>query len=380
MKKFTIFILLNALFTVAKAQGLQAVIVERYYQTNAADSADAADNGSSTILRAGSITYRVFLDLAPGYKFLALFGNQDALGNPIHPLIIKTTTDFYNDPTYGQLFPQSTSLANTRKNTTLIDSYLTIGGVCAGKMAVLKTEDTDGSIGNTTGILANNPGGLFGAPINSVNPNAKDGLLPGIPQAPSALGLGTASDVFDQTAGNTFSTTNGVISSLGGVKGVTPSNMMLIGQFTTKGQLTFSLNVQIKDTLTNNAEVYVPSNPTSSLGEILFPSLSYTSPAVVTPTGNVGIQNFEYADEPIISVFPNPTKSHFTLEINNVKAGSMNQFQLVDVTGRKVLVKELDSKESNFSLKVNLSDFAQGIYFLSVTVEGKTTTRKIIKE
>jgi hypothetical protein len=380
MKKITFLLAFLTLVILSKAQGLQGVLVEQYYQTNAADSADAANNGSSTILRAGSITYRVFLDLAPGYKFLALFGNQDAQANPIHPLVIKTTTDFYNDPTWGQIFPQSTSLANTRKNTALIDSYLTIGGVCVGKMGIPKTEDTDGSIGNTSGVLTNNPGGIFGAPINSVNVGAKDGLLPGTPAAPSALGLGSAADVFDQTAGNTFSTTNGVVSSLGGVKGVTASNMVLIGQFTTKGQLTFSLNVQIKDTLTNIPEVYVPSNPNSMLGEILFPALSYTSPAVVTPTGNVGVQSIENTEELFVSVFPNPTKENFTLRITNVKAGSISYFQLTDVTGRTILTSNLDSKENSINAKVDLSDFSSGIYFLRVALEGKTITRKIIKE
>ena len=288
MKKFTLFLAFLAIITFSKAQsGLEGVIVEKYYVTNADDSTNAADEGAVSELKAGSITYRVFIDMAPGYKFVQLFGNEDGTvnpPNPIHPLIIQTTTNFFNDPNYGQVYPETNSLINTRKHTALIDSWLSIGGVCSGRMGVLKTEDTDGSIGNANGALTNTLGGVYGVAINSVVAgNAQDGLMPGTPSTPNTPGLGSPiTDVFDQVAGTTFSTTNGSMFALGGVVGVTPSNMVLVGQFTTKGVLCFSLNVQVSNTLTNVSEIYVPSNPEA--GEFLFPALAYCSATVSAPS------------------------------------------------------------------------------------------------
>lgn len=288
MKKFTLFLAFLAIITFSKAQsGLEGVIVEKYYVTNADDSTNAADEGAVSELKAGSITYRVFIDMAPGYKFVQLFGNEDGTvnpPNPIHPLVIKTTTNFFNDPNYGQVYPETNSLTNTRKHTALIDSWLSIGGVCSGRMGVLKTEDTDGSIGNANGALTNTLGGVYGVAINSVVAgNAQDGLMPGTPSTPNTPGLGSPiTDVFDQVAGTTFSTTNGSMLALGGVVGVTPSNMVLVGQFTTKGVLCFSLNVQVSNTLTNVSEIYVPSNPEA--GEFLFPALAYCSATVSAPS------------------------------------------------------------------------------------------------
>lgn len=376
MKKFILLFTFITTCSLSKAQsGLEGIVVEKYYLSNSADSINAANNSAITPLRVNSVTYRVYVDMAPGYKFIQFFGNQDALSNIIHPLVIKTTTDFYNDPNYGQIFPQGTTVVNTKKNTTLIDSYLSVGGVCAGKMGVLKTEDTDGSIGNSNNILTNNPGGLYGVAINSVVVGAQDGLLPGTPVTPNALGLGTSADIFDQTAGSTFSTSNAAIAALGGAVGVTPSNMILIGQFTTNGVLSFSLNVQISNTLTNVAEVYVPNNVQT--GEFLFPSLMYVS-ETNTNTG-VGITSNENETFQL-SIYPNPSKGSFTLNGVNLKQNSSNSYSIYDITGRLILTNNVSHVSTRFTEEVDLSNLTNGIYFVSVSVDGIIYTKKIIKE
>jgi len=380
MKKIKFFFVLTAAFSFSKAQqGLQGVVVEKYYSTNALDSTNASNNSAVTTLHKGSVTYRVFIDMAPGYKFIQLFGNQDALANVIHPLVIKTTTDFYNDPNNGQVFPQGNTLVNTKKNTTLIDSWLSVGGVCAGKMGVLKTEDTDGSIGNSSNVLTNNPGGVFGVAINSVVAGAQDGLMPGSPLTPNALGLGTSADVFDQTAGGTFSVTNAAIAALGGAVGITPSNMILIGQFTTNGILTFSLNVQISNTLTNVAEVYVPNNVQT--GETVFPALIYSSGAGTGTNVGVGIETLQKENEGAsLSIYPNPSNGFYTINGINVKESSTNSYSIYDVSGRLVFTKSLGKASARFSEIMDLSDFNNGLYFVSVSLDGVIYTRRIVKE
>jgi hypothetical protein len=275
---------LSLLMNTTFAQGgLEGIVVERYYQTNAADGTNASTNGAINALATGTVVYRVYVDMAAGYKFSQLYGSAT------HDFKLNTTTNFYNDPNYGTAYsPGSMSLVNAAKNTALIDSWFTVGGVCAGKAGVLKSEDADGSIGNTQSILANNPGSCYGSPINGAN--AKDGLVPSTAAAgnlASTFAAGTSIQVLgitptqfnllDQGTGNSFLSNNGSIGSLGGVRGTNASNMVLVGQFTTNGVLSFEFNVQII-AANGTAENWVARNRTGS--EFTSPSLIFNSTPV----------------------------------------------------------------------------------------------------
>jgi PKD repeat protein len=254
-----------------QAQGLEGIIVERFYETDAADETNALDNGSIVPLPAGSVVYRVFVDMADGYKFSQIFGTTD------HPLTVNATADFYNDPSYGvTVNPGTISANNIRKHTALIDSWFTTGGASNGKVGVLKIEDTDGSVGNQHGVLANNPGGCYGVPINGTN--AQDGMTLNSPTTylvPNSLGVGGALEALDQTAGNSVFIDGGAIAALGGIVGPTSTNRVMIAQFTVNGDITFALNVQLVNAATGVAENYVASNPMS--GELTHPTLTYNS-------------------------------------------------------------------------------------------------------
>lgn len=367
---------LGSIFANAQAQGLEGIVVEKYYKTDALDSTNAADNGSSTVLRAGSIAYRVFVDMAPGYKFIQMFGSSDLSNNPVHPWVIKTTTDFFNDPNNGQVFPQSNSLNNTKKHLTLIDSYLAAGGVCAGKMGVVKTDDTDGSIGNSNGVLTNNPGGIFGVAINSIVAGAQDGLMPGSPISPNALGLGTQTDIFDQTAGSTFSVINGAVAALGGAVGTTTSNMILIGQFTTSGILTFTFNVQISNTLTNVAEIYVPTAITTS--ETSFPALIYTS-ATTNTTTDVSIKENKLGSVNMLEIVPNPVTDNATLRFTS-KLNETITLSVIGQDGAELLSSTFEAVAGQNTVDIDLSTLRTGIYFLSLNSSGTYICKKITKQ
>ncbi|MEY3598957.1 MAG: hypothetical protein RL521_1379, partial [Bacteroidota bacterium] len=246
--------------------GLESIVVEKYYVSDAADSVDAADNGAVYPLHVGSTTYRVYADLLPGYKVIQMFGS------PTHPLNISTTTSFYNDPNYGVAIYSGTSINNTKKNTMLIDSYLTIGSVANGLLGVIKEEDTDGTIGNNQGILANNDISA-GAPITGAN--GVDGLMPGSSIMPNVLGITDETALFDQTPGSVFEINNATIAALGGVEGVTPSNHVLLGQFTTNGTFSFKLNLQLATPVAGGSEIYVAENAVN--GEIQDSTLIFVS-------------------------------------------------------------------------------------------------------
>ena len=70
-------IFFGAISTQSNAQqGLESIIVEKYYVSDAADSADAADNGAVYALKAGMVTYRVYADLLPNYSVIWLSGTS----------------------------------------------------------------------------------------------------------------------------------------------------------------------------------------------------------------------------------------------------------------------------------------------------------------
>lgn len=266
--KFLLGLCLMTVSSAMFAQGLQGIVVERYYQTNAADAAEATANGAVTPLTVGSTVYRVYVDMNAGYEFVQLFGSAS------HNLSIGSTANFYNDPTFGVATnPASINFNSIRQETAWIDSYLTAGGTYNGAVGVLKSEDTNGSIGHATGLLANNAGTCWGLPITGAG--SQDGMVASSASTfvtPNTLGLASALGALDQTAGNSVLITNGALASLGGIVGATSSNMVLIGQFTTSGELTFQLNVQLLNTATGNAETYVASNPVG--GELTHPSLT----------------------------------------------------------------------------------------------------------
>ena len=275
LKKYILGLGMMAGITSAQAQGLEGIIVERYYQANAADAAYTVSNGYSIPLTEGAVTYRVYVDMAAGYKFVQMFGNASK------NLTFGTTTSFYNDENYDSQSAPTTSVLNTKKHTAMIDSWITAGGAAASKVGVPKDEDTDGSIANphAQAILGNTLGGCFGTQITGAT--GKDGMLASSGTTyttPNVLGMnGSILDAL--TAGNSLGSitvNNGSIAALGGIVGATSSNKVLVGQFTTDGTFTFTLNIQLLSP-TGTALNYVHGTPGS--GQLTHPTLTRTAGA-----------------------------------------------------------------------------------------------------
>ncbi|MFM2284648.1 MAG: hypothetical protein RLZZ543_145 [Bacteroidota bacterium] len=263
MKKllFGLGLLLSANLVNAQ-NGLESIIVEKYYVANAADAA-----GSVGTLPVGSVTYRFYVDMLPGYKFQVAYGNSD------HTLSFNTTTSFFNNEDRGAVNPTYTK-TQARANTVMLDSWLSAGAACASNFGVLKSEDdvTSGgaTVVNSNGILANTDASA-GIPLTT-----QDGLWAGAPSSVTTVGQTDAqAAIFDATSqqGSSFVLTDGAWSSLAGTQGPTSNNRILIAQLTTDGVLTYALNIQI-GTPTGGVQRYVVSNPLA--GETTLPSLSGT--------------------------------------------------------------------------------------------------------
>lgn len=222
--------------------GLEGIIVEKYYTSKAKDSADT----SGGLLPKGSVTYRIYVDMEPGYTLQAVYGV------PKHELIIKTTTSFFNNKTCKARTGDKINEAKVNENSVSLDSWLSIGAATESHFGVLKNEDTDGS------ILTRD---FF---------KKSDGLLAGT--IPKLVLFGIDLDSFGlQNNTSTFSTDNGSIAVLGGMKGPTNENKVLIAQLTTTGKLSFELNLQL-GTPHGGTIRYVAKNPES--GEVQFDGLT----------------------------------------------------------------------------------------------------------
>ena len=292
------------------SQGLDGIVVEKYYQANAADVANAQNTGTAVPLTTNSVTYRVYVDMAAGYRLNSVFGDVN------NPLNVTTTTAFFNDQNQSAVtFPQFSS-AHLSSNLIRLDSYFTIGAAGADYVGVRKSEDTDGTLGNTQNILANLLGGCFGSPINGAS--GKDGLFPSVLGTSSSdvgtypnQGVGTAgitsliTAAMNQGTGSSvvFNSFSGsVITALNGVKGAGTSNSVLIGQFTTNGQLSFKINIQIQNIATGVAYDYFAeptggqlTHPTLTLVPNVAPVVSITSPtqsqSIITGTPTIFTAN-----------------------------------------------------------------------------------------
>lgn len=194
-----------------------------------------------------------------------------------HPLKLETTTQFFNYPggiaSAGPFITSSVGILSL--GTTLLDSYLTCGGVNTQRFGVLKTDDnsaafpTEGGsnyIGTTSPTLSNNDSNTAPAltafdGIYSVASPAINGLI-----VVGDVG-GSAANLFadGSTVGNSFVSTNSSWGVLGQQTGAFPkgTNRALLGQFTSNGIFRYELNIQLRNSLTFQLENYVSVNPVS---------------------------------------------------------------------------------------------------------------------
>jgi hypothetical protein len=280
---------LTVLGLFAQAQnGLENILVERYYTANAIDAAASAGT-----LPAGSVTYRIYADMLPGYKFSTVYGNS-LLGVPSHTLKLQSTTSFFNNEDRGAKVPTYTK-TQAAANTVMLDSWLSVGSACAGQFGVPLWEDNGVStVVHTGGVLA--------------ALSANDGFLPGTADDVTFVGTAApAANIFDaiSQAGNDFSISEGAWSSLVSQLGpIAATNRVLIGQFTTDGDFHFELNIQIirPAALGGLTEKYVVSNAVDASENVKSFMTQTLLPVVQTPvvTLDPALNNSNYSIGAII--------------------------------------------------------------------------------
>jgi hypothetical protein len=375
MKKLIIpgaaFLLVSALAKGQAPQGLDSIIVEKYYISDVADKAVDATGG---VLPVNSTTYRIYVDMKPGYKFEAAYGvdvQPVNVRNPgDHQLRIATTTAFFNNEDRGSTTPNF-SKTNAAHNTNMIDSWVTVGGACTGEFGVLKTEDNGVSNAvNTDGVLQNND------PRAGIPLTTQDGFLTGAPESVTMVGITTDVLAFDAvvnggTNGPVFSTYNGSWASLNGSTGPDADNRVLIAQVTTDGVFSFRLNVQL-GTPGGGTESWVADSAMSNEGT--HPTLTYMDSLHTTSVAPV-----KGAAGASFSVYPNPANDALTISIGKGNHSADNSYVIYGVDGKAVASKKLGPVSDNYTERVDVSGLAPGLYFVELTLDGAKSTRKITK-
>ena len=320
MKKFLLALVFIFCAMAGRSQGLERIVVEKYYVSDANDA-----TGSSGVLPVGSVTWRIYVDMAPGWYLLQVFGNQ----NLNHPLLMTTTTSFFNDPDYGTYTP-SNSANNTKKSTMMLDSWISTGSACTGYLGILKSEDNSiGTFINKNGLLQNND------PAAGIPLTVQDGMVAGTNPNFSTAGIpDSLLNVFGDgsVTGNTFKLTNGSWYSLTHPQGTTSSNRVLIAQITTDGTFHYELNVLIGKDLGNDlsaSETYVASNPSGdeisstkyNLSGTLSPSSTISDFKIVSP-----VDGSSFNEGNIVSITANTNGADGTIakvefKVNGSKIG-----------------------------------------------------------
>ncbi len=398
--------------------GIEDVIVEIYYIS---DEDDAIDTEGGH-LPAGSVTYRIYVDMGPNFLLNTIYGDE----NVGHSLYFRTSTEFFNNESRGGVMGTDIRANRLDENTLGLDSYITIGMASDSHIGVPKADDSDGSIiggNNNDGGSESIEGGLLkndlteaGIPLIQA-----DGLIPGI--APNIVVLpGTESfhSFGDENSGEEIVINSGVWACLEGYKGPAPDNKVLIAQVTTDGEFSFGLNIQVK-TDEGETEVYVFENPVGE--EILLESLQYISrpgctsqtacnydPDATIDNGTClepiefcyecdgdtiriidsdgdGICDLEDSNEisdvsgliNTIQVFPNPAQNKFTIEFTNKGPEQSFRFYIIDATGRLMSEDIIEGFKGNWSKTISTYGFGSGLYNIRIVSEdGSGSANKIL--
>jgi hypothetical protein len=439
--RYIILVILAGILSTGSMAQIENVIVETYYLSDDVDKGDSTNKG--TELREGSVTYRIFVDLAEGSAIDAI------TGSPEHPIVITSTEDFYNyNGIYfsGYCFGYEISKGKLAFGNIALDSWLTIGMATNLQMGIPKNLDSDGSIvggiHNLQG-LQSNVAREMGIPLiqsdGLIYPDSTIDLNKFFSQAltmDSTFGIHTNSNLFiydDSLKSN-------LLQYSGGLQGPTAENIVMIGQFTTHGDLSFRINLRVSirsdsdydivyhyvgtDTLTNNSEniyyskwlnypyergctdpFFAEYDPKAIIEDGSCSDsikLGCADPAACNfnPSVNVDVpqlccygpddcdnRNIDivcpgyYNSEGIVNfrLYPNPAAGIINLDITTSGVTGA-EISVISGYGDVLFKKELGNIDINYLGSVDISNLDEGFYLIKlITTDGYSLTKSFIK-
>ncbi len=414
--------------------GIDAVIVETYYVSDANDATDVIGGG----LEAASRTYRVFVDLCDGCSLRAIYGDAN------HALRITSTAPFFNHEDRGRTFGHEINNGALDEGTTALDSWLALGGASNQRFGILKADDPDGSIvggaNNDGGSEAVAGGLLVNADVLAGSPlTEKDGLISvsgAVVLPPNFNVIGIHPEILfdDATVGSQFLTNDSRVGcSTPGVQGPTAENRVLLAQLTTTGELSFELNLEVQCP-DGTISKYVANDSVLLADETAFGQLNYppecgcTDPNFLEYDPNAGCDDGSCATaiifgcldtlacnfDPLVNfniiqlccygptncngldvnivcpdvstseivaldelrVYPNPVRDQLNLELGIAKGATVD-YELLDATGRSI-GSGLLGIDGAGKAQIDVQALPQGTYLLMLrTAAGRTWARLV---
>jgi hypothetical protein len=266
-----------------------------------------------------------------------------------------------------------------------------MGAASDAHFGIPKFLDNDGSIVGG----ANNDGGsqsvsqgllinendLCGTPLTET-----DGLLEG--EIPTVTVVGLDLSMFDdENDGNIWSTNSGAWAVLEGMVGPTEENIILVGQFTTTGELCFDLNIQvgIPDSLVcDDPDCHVVIQFVAQVHPDEMISSVETDNIFVhedlSDCLQLNIINVEEntINESEMVLYPNPASDIINISIEEA-SGDDTKYELFDSNGKLVMSKNLAVNSGQINESIDISGLSTGLYLLKVSSKEFVSSKTISK-
>lgn len=264
---------------------LEKVIVEKYYVSDDQDSTDTFGG----ILKSGSTTYRIYVDLKQGSKLTKMYADAN------HKVEFASTEVFFNHLADGQSYAKDFIKNRYMESTIALDTWLTLGQTAKKQSnkthyGILKNQDVDGSfiggINNdggsqliASGLLINNDPSI-GFPLTTADGMDTMNFTPDswLDNGVKDFFSGNDSTIFGSLVPSKIFSSNNFYLQNSGVTGVIPdSNQILVAQLTTFGELSFEFNIEILALIDGVPTImkYVADDSILASDEVYSPFLKY---------------------------------------------------------------------------------------------------------
>jgi hypothetical protein len=109
----------------------------------------------------------------------------------------------------------------------------------------------------------------------------------------------------------------------------------------------------------------------------VFNAFGCSSSSAIFTVSDVGIS--EFSDGSLMSIYPNPTSGNLTIDLD-MKGASEMKLSIVNISGQVIWSEEIAATAGSNKKQIDLSNFASGMYYLSVRSEKEMINRKIVKQ
>ena len=92
------------------------------------------------------------------------------------------------------------------------------------------------------------------------------------------------------------------------------------------------------------------------------------------------LKKFQIKFQSTLDIYPNPVKNTFVISIKNSEESKNNYYSIYDTKGILIARNTLENISGDFSQSVDMTNYTSGLYLVAVSINGKVTTKKVIKE